>query len=159
MTAGHREGKILEDFDKALGERLRAARKRRGWSLHDVERQSEGEFKSSVLGAYERGERAVSVQRLHRLASLYSVSVAALIPTQAEVSGTSADDVSIDLLAIDAADPSVSDAIDRFLSAIQLRRRSGDGNLTVRQSDLELLASLVRSDRATVRKVLDQLEP
>jgi hypothetical protein len=66
--------------------------------------------------------------------------------------------VSIDLVAIDSAEPSVAEAIDRFLSAIQFRRRSSDGSLAVRQSDLELLASLVRSDRTTVRRVLDQLE-
>lgn len=145
----------MEEFDRDLGERLRAARKRRGWSLHDVERHSGGEFKSSVLGAYERGERAISVQRLHRLATIYGVSVPALIPTAAELDGES-DEVHIDLEAIGAADPAVSAAIDRFLSAIQLRRRSGDTSLAVRQSDLELLASLVRSDRSTVRRFLDQ---
>ncbi|HUO47097.1 MAG TPA: helix-turn-helix transcriptional regulator [Acidimicrobiia bacterium] len=147
----------MDDFDRALGERLRAARKRRGWSLQEVERHSDSEFKSSVLGAYERGERAISVQRLHRLASLYSAPVAALIPTQSEMDGND-DPINIDLAAIDAADQSVMDAIDRFLSAIQLRRRSSDSSLAVRQADLELLASLVRSDRSTVRKVLDQLE-
>lgn len=143
----------MSEFDRALGERLRAARKRRGWSLHEVERHSGGEFKSSVLGAYERGERAMSVQRLHRLAGIYSVSLPALIPTELDGEG---EEVHIDLEALDAADPAVTAAIDRFLSAIQLRRRSGDTSLAVRQSDLELLASLVRSDRSTVRKFLDQ---
>jgi transcriptional regulator with XRE-family HTH domain len=143
---------VLEEFDRALGERLRAARKRRGWSLHDVERHSGGEFKSSVLGAYERGERAISVQRLHRLATIYAVSLPALIP--ADLDGEE-DEVHIDLEAIGAADPAVSAAIDRFLSAIQLRRRTGETSLAVRQSDLELLASLVRSDRTTVRRFLD----
>lgn len=152
------EGKAaLDEFDRLLGERLRAARKRRGWSLHDVEKYSDSEFKSSVLGAYERGERTVSVQRLHRLSQLYSVDVVQLIPISPE--GEPADDdVSIDLAAIDSAEPAVSEAIDRFLSAIQIRRRSADGSLAVRQSDLELLASLVRSDRSTVRRVLDQME-
>ncbi len=147
----------MDDFDQSLGERLRAARKRRNWSLHDVERASDSEFKSSVLGAYERGERSVSVQRLHRLAQIYGVDVVQLIPTEPDLE-PSGGEVSIDLEAIDSADPSVIEAIDRFLSAIQFRRRSTDGSLAVRQSDLELLASLVRSDRTTVRRVLDQLE-
>jgi transcriptional regulator with XRE-family HTH domain len=158
VLGSHSEGKAaLDEFDRLLGERLRAARKRRGWSLHDVEKYSNSEFKSSVLGAYERGERTVSVQRLHRLSQLYAVDVVQLIPISPEVE-PSDDDVSIDLAAIDAAEPAVSEAIDRFLSAIQIRRRSADGSLTVRQSDLELLASLVRSDRSTVRRVLDQME-
>jgi hypothetical protein len=97
------------------------------------------------------------VQRLHRLSQLYSVDVVQLIPISPEAEPTG-DDVSIDLAAIDSAEPAVSEAIDRFLSAIQIRRRSADGSLAVRQSDLELLASLVRSDRSTVRRVLDQME-
>lgn len=145
----------MDEFDRSLGERLRAARKRRNWSLHDVEKFSDSEFKSSVLGAYERGERSVSVQRLHRLAQIYAVDVVQLIPTEPDPDPS---EVSIDLVAIDSAEPSVTEAIDRFLSAIQFRRRSSDGSLAVRQSDLELLASLVRSDRTTVRRVLDQLE-
>lgn len=147
----------LDEFDRSLGERLRAARKRRNWSLHDVEKFSDSEFKSSVLGAYERGERSVSVQRLHRLAQIYAVDVVQLIPTEPDPDPVGSE-VSIDLVAIDSAEPSVAEAIDRFLSAIQFRRRSSDGSLAVRQSDLELLASLVRSDRTTVRRVLDQLE-
>ncbi|HEX5672190.1 MAG TPA: helix-turn-helix transcriptional regulator, partial [Acidimicrobiia bacterium] len=97
----------MDEFDRLLGERLRAARKRRGWSLHDVEKYSDSEFKSSVLGAYERGERTVSVQRLHRLSQLYSVDVVQLIPISPEAEPTDGD-VSIDLAAIDTAEPAVS---------------------------------------------------
>jgi transcriptional regulator with XRE-family HTH domain len=145
----------LNDFDQALGERLRAARKRRGWSLNDVERRSDQEFKSSVLGAYERGERAISVQRLHRLAQIYVMDVAQLIPSPA---GDRSEATVIDLDAMSSADEAVSEAIDRFLSAIQMRRRSGDGDLTVRQSDIDFLATLVRSDRNAIRRVISEHE-
>ncbi|MEX0667485.1 MAG: helix-turn-helix transcriptional regulator, partial [Acidimicrobiia bacterium] len=100
----------MDDFDRALGERLRAARRRRGWSLHEVERSSSNEFKSSVLGAYERGERSISVQRLHRLAQIYAIDVAHLIPSADEVDNK---ETVIDLDAMGTADPSVSEAIDR----------------------------------------------
>ena len=53
-----------------VGERLRAIRRQKGLSLHDVEARSTLEFKASVLGAYERGERAISVPRLLRLAEI-----------------------------------------------------------------------------------------
>ena len=56
-----------------VGERLRAIRRQKGLSLHDVEARSSLEFKASVLGAYERGERAISVPRLLRLAEIYEV--------------------------------------------------------------------------------------
>ena len=45
-------------MDAQVGERLRAIRRQKGLSLHDVEARSDQEFKASVLGAYERGERA-----------------------------------------------------------------------------------------------------
>ena len=55
-----------------VGERLRAIRRQKGLSLHDVEARSTLEFKASVLGAYERGERAISVPRLLRLAEIFN---------------------------------------------------------------------------------------
>ena len=56
-----------------VGEQLRAVRKRRRMTLAQVEEASDGEFRTSVLGAYERGERGLAVHRLLRLAELYGV--------------------------------------------------------------------------------------
>src|SRR5438309_8251817 len=67
-------------YARRVGERLRAIRKQKGLSLQDVEGASNQEFKASVLGAYERGERAISVPRLQRLARFYSVPVDRLLP-------------------------------------------------------------------------------
>ena len=66
-----------------VGDRLRAIRRQKGLSLHDVEARSNQEFKASVLGAYERGERAISVPRLLRLAELYRVPADQLLPGRA----------------------------------------------------------------------------
>ena len=66
-----------------VGERLRAIRRQKGLSLHDVEARSSLEFKASVLGAYERGERAISVPRLLRLAEIYEVPADQLLPARA----------------------------------------------------------------------------
>ena len=67
-----------------VGERLRAIRRQKGLSLHDVEARSNLEFKASVLGAYERGERAISVPRLLRLAEIYEVPSDQLLPRELE---------------------------------------------------------------------------
>src|SRR5450631_3560958 len=67
-------------YARAVGSRLRAVRKQMRLSLQAVEAMSEQEFKASVLGAYERGERAISVPRLQRLAKLYDVPVDQLLP-------------------------------------------------------------------------------
>ncbi len=63
-----------------VGERLRAVRKRQRMTLAQVEEASRGEFRTSVLGAYERGERGLAVHRLLRLAELYGVPPAELLP-------------------------------------------------------------------------------
>src|SRR5688500_19990766 len=65
-----------------VGTRLRAIRKQKRLSLQDVEATSQQEFKASVLGAYERGERAISVPRLHSLARFYNVHVDQLLPAE-----------------------------------------------------------------------------
>ncbi|MHB8669359.1 MAG: helix-turn-helix domain-containing protein [Acidimicrobiales bacterium] len=63
-----------------MGERLRSVRRQQRLSLQDVETTSDNEFRASVLGAYERGERAISVPRLARLAGFYRVPVDQLLP-------------------------------------------------------------------------------
>ena len=68
------------EYIAQVGERLRSIRRQKRMSLLDVEAASGKEFKASVLGAYERGERAISVPRLQRLAGLYTVPVAQLLP-------------------------------------------------------------------------------
>ena len=48
-------------YSRKVGERLRVIRRQKRLSLQEVEATSNEEFKASVLGAYERGERAISV--------------------------------------------------------------------------------------------------
>src|SRR4051795_8919519 len=67
-------------YSRKVGERLRAIRRQKRLSLQEVEAASGQEFKASVLGAYERGERAISVPRLQRLARFYHVPVDQLLP-------------------------------------------------------------------------------
>lgn len=71
---------MSKEINEKIGDHLRRLRKQKGMSLLDVEATSSGEFKSSVLGAYERGERAISAPRLARLADLYGVSLPAMLP-------------------------------------------------------------------------------
>lgn len=69
-----------QHIDALVGERLRSARKRCRMTLGDVEAAAGGEFRISVLGAYERGARGVAVHRLLRLAEIYGVQPAELLP-------------------------------------------------------------------------------
>src|SRR3954452_7095868 len=71
-------------YGRKVGDRLRLIRRQKRLSLQEVEAQSRQEFKASVLGAYERGERAISVPRLQRLARFYRVPVDQLLPFDQE---------------------------------------------------------------------------
>jgi transcriptional regulator with XRE-family HTH domain len=128
---------LVDRFSATLGLRLRAARRQRGWSLGELESYTGGEFKASVVGAYERGERALSVQRLVRLAEIYAVPAADLLPL-----GQSERGVLIDLEM--AADSKDGDLIDRYLAAIHFLRREGRPD-EVRDSDKAVIASLLDS--------------
>ncbi len=90
-----------ENYSTKVGERLRLVRRQKRMSLQEVEAESGHEFKASVLGAYERGERAISVPRLSRLARFYEVPVGQLLPrgdSGADESATNMDQqVTIDL--------------------------------------------------------------
>ena len=48
---------MTQDYSKRVGERIRSIRRQKRLSLQEVEAASNQEFKASVLGAYERGER------------------------------------------------------------------------------------------------------
>ena len=60
-----------------LGTRLRDARLLNNWSLEDVNELFD--VKSSVNGAYERGERNISIDRLVALASAYGTTASELL--------------------------------------------------------------------------------
>ena len=71
---------MTSDYASALGARLRAIRTQQGLSLHGVEKKSKGRWKAVVVGSYERGDRAVTVQKLAELADFYGVPVSELLP-------------------------------------------------------------------------------
>ena len=129
---------MVDDFNFALGQRLRAARRHRGWSLGDVEANTGGEFKASVVGAYERGERAISVQRFVSLSDVYNTPASELLPVPTDP------DLVIDLDALAGED---GDLVDRYLAAIQMMRKN-PGVEEVRDSDRALISSLLQSARS-----------
>lgn len=146
------------DYGLLLGERLRRVRQQQGMSLHDVEDRSDGELKASVVGAYERGERAVSITRLHRLAGFYRVPVGELLPDPEHAAGRGPrleePTIVIDLVALDRHghdEPAVS----RYVEAIQARRGDYNGRvLTVRSADLETLAAVLDASPDELRSRL-----
>jgi transcriptional regulator with XRE-family HTH domain len=152
-----------------VGERLRAIRRQKGLSLHDVEARSSLEFKASVLGAYERGERAISVPRLLRLAEIYEVPGDQLLPreVESEISlvdsgGSGAFDAqngfTIDLVRLHEIDDPDAHILDRYATSLQRERQDFNGRmLTIRRSDLRILASCMGRSLEELGARLEQL--
>lgn len=150
---------MTDTYNQTVGERLRAIRRQKGFSLQEVEALSHQEFKASVLGAYERGERSLSLPRMHRLAAFYGVPVDQLLP-QMERSGVavpswSSGGVTIDLGKLERAGGTTAEILERFLRAIQIMRQDFNGRvLTIRRSDLQLLSGLLEEDEKALGDML-----
>lgn len=148
------------DFNIRVGERLRAIRNQKRLSLNDVEAESDDEFKASVMGAYERGERAVSLPRLQRLAAFYGVPVEQLLPRDADSTTVSTPDkLAIDLVSLAARDGEAFAMLARFLGMIQIRRGDFNGKvLTVRSDDVRAIAAMLDVPVENVRDRLAELD-
>ena len=62
---------MIRDYPQVLGERLRTVRAQQGLTLRGVQEKSRGRWKATVVGSYERGERAINVPTLAMLAEFY----------------------------------------------------------------------------------------
>lgn len=174
------EEEMSTNYATRVGERLRVVRKQKRMSLQAVEGASQHEFKASVLGAYERGERAISVPRLQRLARFYNVPVDQLLPRDLGPEGPSwatgddaidlredstyvtrsTDDgrVSLDLTRLESLAAPERELLTRYIGMIQLQRQDFNGQvLTIRQEDLRAIACLFEATPEGMRRRLDQL--
>ena len=171
------EDEMPRNYAQRVGERLRAVRKQKRLSLQAVEADSAQEFKASVLGAYERGERSISVPRLQRLAAFYNVPVDQLLPRDAVggltpiADGTGEDldidlrepddtwgRVTIDLTRLEGVAGPERDMLRRYLGMIQVRRQDFNGRmLTIRKDDIQAIACLFDMTAEGMRRRLEDL--
>jgi transcriptional regulator with XRE-family HTH domain len=131
-----------------VGSRLRSIRRQRGLSLQEVQRLSGGEFKAAVVGAYERGERSLSLPRLQRLSQFFQVPIAHFLPQDESGERTMqplpSGGVTIDLNRLERLSGTEAVIFTRFLRSIQMMRQDFNGKvLTIRRDDLRLLALLI----------------
>jgi transcriptional regulator with XRE-family HTH domain len=133
-------------FGRALGARLRAARAQQHLSLHGVQRKSDGRWKAVVIGSYERGDRAISVERLAELADFYGVAMTDLLPRSSGDSGALPRSAPLAKVVLNVArlaavtDPEAAQFA-QFVSAIQRNRGSlGGTSVAIRRDDMRTLA-------------------
>jgi transcriptional regulator with XRE-family HTH domain len=156
---------LSSPYSRKVGERLRAIRRQKRLSLQDVEAASEQEFKASVLGAYERGERAISVPRLERLARFYSVPIDQLLPRDDLHAGGEAgpdgrrSKLAIDLVKLAQLSGAPFEMLQRFLRMIQVQRQDFNGKvLTIRGDDTRAIAAMLDVPVEQVAERLDALD-
>ena len=130
------------DYARALGSRLRAIRTQQGLSLHGVEEKSRGRWKAVVVGSYERGDRAVTVQRLAELSDFYGVPVSELLPDSAPSGAAEPPPrLIIDLGKLQVVPAERAGPLARYAATIQAQRGDYNGRvLSIRQDDLRTLA-------------------
>ncbi len=134
----------MSSYAKALGVRLREIRHQQGLSLQAVEEKSARRWKAVVVGSYERGDRAITVQKLADLAGFYGVPVAEVLPdARAFRAADSATKVVLDLKRLGQLPAEDVGPLARFAATIQSHRGDYNGRvLSIRSEDLRCLAVL-----------------
>lgn len=150
MSTSENESLDELSYARLVGERLRQIRQQKKLSLSEVESSTNQEFKASVMGAYERGERMISVPRLERLAHFYGVTVDQLLPRDKQREGdTQTSNAAPTKLRIDVAKLTLRDAkefkmLERLLRMIQVQRQDFNGKvITVRAHDTRAIAVIL----------------
>lgn len=150
-----------------IGARLRNIRRQQGMSLADVQARSDGRWKSVVVGAYERGDRSISISRLAELSAFYGVPLVDVLPASqterakaqlaAEEGVGAAGTIRLDLTRLRRPRTPEVAAVARF--ARQVQRRRGDHNgkvLTLRGGDLSTIAIAIGRDDDSLLSALER---
>jgi transcriptional regulator with XRE-family HTH domain len=87
---------FIQPTSATVALRIRALRKARGWTLHDVESRSSGSIKAVVMGSYERGSRALSLARSIEIANLFGIPLANLLGDFSRTNALSPETLTID---------------------------------------------------------------
>ena len=144
---------VPSEYAKTLGGKLRAIRQQQGLSLHGVEEKSKGRWKAVVVGSYERGDRAVTVQKLAELADFYGVPIRELLPGSASAAAAAAAPprLILDLEALQHLDASEAGPLTRYAATIQAQRGDYNGKvLSIRQDDMRTLAVIYDESPTTL---------
>ncbi len=133
------------DIEKTCATKLRELRRRKGLTLEEFEKFTDGEVKAVVLGSYERGTRAISLARLQELANIYEVPLEYFF-AEPKISLKN-ERLTFDLRRIkirEDLDESIV-GLRRYLSSIVNKRRDFNGEvLTLRESDNEILGFIAQ---------------
>jgi transcriptional regulator with XRE-family HTH domain len=136
-----------DEYASEVGARLRRTRNQQGLTLQDVDERSGGRFKAAIVGAYERGDRKLSIDRLIALAGFYAVPITELLPStlvpepRPPIDGPVGRTV-LDVRRVRELSPDVSGLLQRYVSRIQQQRGEFSATMALRADDLLALATM-----------------
>lgn len=146
------------DVNQRVGDHLRRLRKQKGLSLLDVEATSGQEFKASVLGAYERGERTISATRLARLAEFYRLPLQAMLPPDGAQPAASTPGIALDVEKLEQLKSTEGQTVARFVRMVQSQRSDWTERVVrIRAEDLRALACAVGRSPAELVTLLEEI--
>jgi transcriptional regulator with XRE-family HTH domain len=148
-----------QDVNRLVGDHLRRLRKQKGLSLLDVEAASEKEFKASVLGAYERGERTISASRLAALAGVYRLPLQAMLPPDGRAASEGTPGIALDVERLAEVQTEEAQIVARFVRLVQAQRREWtDRVVRIRSEDIKALACAVDRTPTDFVALLDEMK-
>ena len=127
-------------------QKLREIRKSKGWSLQDVEKNSNGKWKAVVIGSYERSDRAISLKKTIELMNFYQVPITALFEEEIDPSWNVnlLEPLILDQRSINKSTGENLEGIKRLVSFITARRKDWNGEvLSLRSTDLQFISILL----------------
>ena len=138
-----------------IGDGLRRARRARGLTLRDVSKLSGGKYKPTSVAGYERGERAISLERFCDLCRLYGVPPPALL---ADILGLvlTTPEPDIDAQLLESLGEAEAAFVSGFVREIRaLRQGRPSDTIALRSGDVEVLATAAGTKADELIHILD----
>jgi hypothetical protein len=137
----------MVEIEERCARLVRQLRRNKGLTLRQCEEQSEGKFKAVVMGSYERGTRAISLERLQEIADFYQVPIHYFFNDGHEKSSTEESVLTFDLrkIKLSTFKDEAMEAVENLLTHYLRLRNDWNGEvLSIRKSDGELLSTISR---------------
>ncbi len=130
----------MDPLSLEIGQALRRVRRSRGLTLQAVAALSRGEFKATSVAGYERGERAITLERFCRLCELYALSPDRLLADIVRTAG-SGGEVQVDLTVLESLGAEGSLLSGFVRQVLSLRHEPERSSIALRSGDLDVIAT------------------
>ena len=141
------------EIEEHCAKAIRELRKKKGLTLKECEELSQGRFKAVVMGSYERGTRAISLERLQEIADFYGVPIHYFFKAEELVHQERKFTFDLRKIRNNMYTEESFERVKSLLSHFIHLRSDWNGEvLTIRQGDGELLSAFT-SDREIIEKL------